>query len=218
MTQLHAVRFGIGVVRPTDDVDIVLHVETTPGLPASAARALESLGYSMVESIDPRERSAHRFTRGPQAIDLVVGDADVVDVLIADHAAPSRVGPLRGREMVAIEGGTQALQRTVNARLSIGHRATTVSTPSVFGALVLKAAAFTTDSRSPERHLLDAAVLLCCLDDPFEAREQYKGSDRSRMLRLARHLANGAPQWSVLGAEFARDGQEALRVLVGDMT
>ncbi len=90
--------------------------------------------------------------------------------------------------MVAIEGGTQALRRTVNARLAIVPGLTiTVSVPAPFGALVLKAAAYQADSRNRERHLWDAAALLCCLDDPYADRERYAGSDRARIeiLRLA---------------------------------
>ncbi|NKY39170.1 hypothetical protein [Cellulomonas septica] len=214
MTQLHAATHDVDGVRPTNDVDVVLHVETTPGAPAAAAEALESLGYHVVDPFDPRETTAHRFRRGHQSVDLVTVAEDVVDVLIADHAPPRAVSRLRGRTMVAIEGGTQALQRTVNASLSIvdGVR-TTVSTPSVLGALVLKAAAYRTDSRDPERHLMDAAVLLARLDDPYDAREQFKGSDRSRMLLLARHLVEEGPQWRRLPSTAARDGQAALRIL-----
>jgi len=181
MTQLHAARNGIYTVRPTDDVDIVLHIETTRGLPARAAAALEGIGYELVLPLDPRERTAHRFKRAGQLVDLVtahretsVVEPGVVDVLIADHPAPSVVGTLRGKDMVAIEGGTQALRRTVLATLAIREaHLTTISTPSVFGALVLKAAAFRTDSRDPQRHLQDAAILLACLDSPLAAREQY---------------------------------------------
>lgn len=34
MTQLHSIHHGLGVVRPTNDVDIVLHVETVRGVAA----------------------------------------------------------------------------------------------------------------------------------------------------------------------------------------
>lgn len=214
MTQLHAAHHGVGAVRPTDDIDIVLHVETTPAAPAEAATALESLGYVLTPSIDPRDSTAHRFRRGRQTVDLVTSGSDVIDVLIADHAPPSRVSTLRGRDMVRIEGGTQALQRTVNATLSIvDDGPTTISTPSVFGALVLKAAAFTTDSRNPLRHLADAAVLLACLDDPYEAVEQFKGSDRSRMLMLARNLPDDAPTWRLLAGQRSQGARAALRIL-----
>ena len=110
--------------------------------------------------------------------------------------------------MVRIEGGTQALQRTVNATLSIvDDGPTTLSTPSVFGALVLKAAAYTSDSRDPQRHLVDATILLACLVDPYEAVEQFKGSDRSRMLVLARDLPDDASEWRLLDRTRARDAR-----------
>ncbi|RMI13862.1 hypothetical protein [Cellulomonas triticagri] len=223
MTQVHAAAHGITAVRPTDDVDIVLHVETTRGLPGAAASVLERLGYRLVEPIDPRERTAHRFRRDRRQVDVVTASpgatADgVVDLLIADHAAPSVVGRLRGRTMVAIDGGTQALRRTVLATLRIARGAPTVlSTPSVLGALVLKAAAFRADSRDPGRHLQDAAVLLACLDDPFAAREQFAGSDRSRVLTLARHLPEDAAPWRLLGTETAGQGQAALRILAAGL-
>lgn len=62
MTQLHAIRSGIDALRPTNDVDIVLHVETTRGVASQAARALQSIGYVFSPSIDERNKIAHRFT------------------------------------------------------------------------------------------------------------------------------------------------------------
>ncbi|MFI6365985.1 hypothetical protein ACIBG0_24880 [Nocardia sp. NPDC050630] len=73
MTQLHTIRHGIGIVRPTNDVDIVLHIETQRGIPAASATALESLGYRLQPSIDPRNNTAHRFVRGTTTVDLVAG-------------------------------------------------------------------------------------------------------------------------------------------------
>lgn len=75
-------------------------------------------------------------------------------MLIADHPAPRVIEKLRGHEMIRIEGGTQALRRTVNARLEIlPDTVTMISVPRPFGALILEAAAYTTDSRDRERHL-----------------------------------------------------------------
>ena len=128
MTQLHGIHRGIDTSRPTNDVDIVLHVETSRGVAAETADALESLGYEFRPSIDDRNHTAHRFSRGDSAVDLVTSAPGVVDVLIADHASPRVVEKLRGRTMVAIDGGTQALRHTVNARLAIEPgRTTTVS-------------------------------------------------------------------------------------------
>jgi hypothetical protein len=85
---------------------------------------------------------------------------DIVDVLIADHAAPSMEEMLRGKAMVRVEGATQALRRTVNVVLEISPGVlTTLSVPGPFGALILKAAGYQTDTRDRARHLYDAAAL-----------------------------------------------------------
>lgn len=212
MTQLHGIHRGITDLRPTLDVDMALHIETAR-VAAEAARALESLGYEFAPSIDDRNDTAHRFTRGNSTIDLVTG-SDVVDVLIADHPAPRVIERLRGRKMVAIEGGTQALKRTVNARLEITPgRVTTISVPSPFAAAILKAAAYLSDSRNEERHLRDAALLLAVIDDPYAERTRFAGSDRQRLSALAKALRDDAREWRVLPEPWRTNGQTALRIL-----
>lgn len=221
MTQLHSVHRGLGVVRPTNDVDIVLHVETSRGVPAATATALEALGYRLLDVVDPRQNTAHRFVRDGSRVDLVTGDvelgtgaADTIDVLRSDHPAPAVVESLRGRQMVAIDGGTQALRRTVNARLEITPGApTTISVPRPFAAVVLKTAAYLADSRDRDRHLYDAAALLACIEEPFVEREQFAGSDRRRLLRLADALPPTHPAWRTLPADARSDASASLRIL-----
>lgn len=89
MTQLHTIHHGMGFIRPTNDVDIVLHIETQRGVPNAIATALEGLGYRFQPSIDERINAAHRFVRGDSTIDLVAGatEHDQVDVLISDDAS-----------------------------------------------------------------------------------------------------------------------------------
>jgi hypothetical protein len=194
---------------------MVLHIETARGTPNATARALESLGYEMKENVDPRNNVGHRFTRGETHVDIVSSDdADIVDVVVADHAAPSVEERMRRIDMVKIPGGTQALRRTVNYRLEIERgEITTISVPRPFGALILKAAAYVTDSRDPERHLFDAAVLLACIDNPIVERESFAGSDRSRLLVLERELVEGHRAWLRMPVEDTRRGQAVLRVL-----
>jgi predicted nucleotidyltransferase len=203
MVQLHAVAAGLPIVRPTNDVDVLLHVETSRGRPAEVAAALEQLGYQLRPSIDPRTGTAHRFVRG----------GAVVDVVAADHAPPRTLERFRGYDLVQVAGGTQALRRTVSAELEIGGAGTTtISVPDAFGALILKAAAHKADARDRDRHLTDAAVLLACVD-PFEDRAP-SGSDRSRLLHLREHLANPtAPAWLLLPEDARRNGQAALDLL-----
>lgn len=89
MAQLHAIHRGVGALRPTNDVDLVLHVETSRGIAAEAANALESIGYAFAPSIDERSTIAHRLVRGTSRVDLVASATDVVDALVADQRAPA---------------------------------------------------------------------------------------------------------------------------------
>lgn len=240
MTQVHSIHRNLGIVRPTNDVDIVLHIETTRGIAAETADALRSLGYSLRPAVDPRDNTAHRFYRGTSKVDLVAGHPDegsegqqheqheeeeqeeeqpeeVVDVLVADHHAPKVTQRLAGRDMVRIEGGTQALRRTVNARLEIEPGAlTTVSVPGPFGALVLKAAAYTADTRDRDRHLRDAVVLLACIDDPFAERDGFTGSDRSRIQTLRTRLTPDELSWTALSGQDLVDARTALEILADE--
>ena len=215
MVQLHGLAAGLPVVRPTNDVDVLLHVETGRGRAAQVARGLEELGYEFAPSIDPRTDTAHRFFRGQAVVDLVSSAAggSVVDVVAADHAPPSTLERIKGYDLVQVEGGTQALRRTVLAELQItGSEPTTISVPDAFGALILKAAAHMVDARDRDRHLTDAAVLLACVD-PFEERSP-SGSDRSRLLHLQRNLGDAtAPAWLPLPEDARRNGQAALDIL-----
>ena len=228
MTQMHAIHRGVDAVRPTNDVDIVLHIETGRGAPVATAKALKTIGYEMKENIDPRNNMGHRWTRGKSHVDVVTSgdgdsgdrrhwdekDQDIVDVVVADHPAPSIEERMRRMDMVKIAGGTQALKRTANYRLKIvSGETTTISVPQPFGALVLKAAAYKTDSRDRDRHLDDAAVLLACIDDPFVEKESFAGSDLSRLLFIQDKLVREHAAWRRMPREDAQRAQQVLRVL-----
>ena len=132
MVQLHAVAAGLPVVRPTNDVDVLVHVESGRGRPALVPGALEELGYQLRPGIDPRTGTAHRFVRDSATVDLVTTEADpsVVDVVAADHAPPRSLERFRGFDMVRVAGGTQALRRTARAEVQIsGSAPTRISVP-----------------------------------------------------------------------------------------
>lgn len=193
----------------------MLHIETMRGVPNKVAAALEGLGYRFQPSIDLRSHTAHRFVRGPSTVDLVAdAGQDRVDVLIADHPAPRVVEKLCGYEMVRIEGGTQALRRTLNARLEIIPGAmATVSVPRPFGALILKAAAYSTDSRDRQRHLFDAAALLACIEDPFAEHAEFTGSDARRIATIAAQLHPAHPAWRAMPESNRQQAQLTLEIL-----
>lgn len=213
MVQLHGVSRGIGVVRPTNDVDIVLHLDPLRAVPDLAADALESLGYRLLLPLDTRAEHAHRFVRGQAHVDLVT-PRETVDVLVAEDVAQRPTDRIRGRTLMAVEGSGQALRRIVRVRLTIAGRPTTVTVPSALGALVLKAAAYQADQHNPERHLYDAAVLLCCISDPYADRELLTQPERARLTVLAASLPADHPAWQPIPAAERTDGQAALRLLV----
>lgn len=218
MVALHAAARGIRLPRTTVDVDMVIHVETARGRVAHVRMVLAELGYTLMEPSDARKGHAHRFTRpGTPGGSAPAGSPDIVDVMVADHPAPRVLEKLGRFPMVAIAGGTQALTRTTNARLEIGGTDVELSVPDTLGAVILKSAAHLSDSRDPARHLSDAAVLLACMADPFAERERLTlGSDRKRLLHLNKHLSDPVhPAWVALDADAARDGQAALRILLG---
>lgn len=79
--------------------------------------------------------------------------------------------------------------------------------------MILKAAAYQTDSRDKERHLRDAALLLAVIEDPYAERAGLTGSDRLRLQNLVRTLPDGAREWLAVPEGWRANGQTALRIL-----
>lgn len=79
--------------------------------------------------------------------------------------------------------------------------------------MILKAAAYQSDTRDRERHLQDAALLLAVIEDPLAERAGFAGSDRGRLNVLARALPDTAPSWRLLPEACRSNGQVALRIL-----
>lgn len=211
MGQLHALARGIDVIRPTEDLDLLLHIEVSSAVVLRADRAISGLGYSLREPSDARRTSSphYRYVR-----DAELGD-ELIDVMAPDHAPPSATRRLRGRPMFAVEGGTQALARTMIYVLDPGDgRAVRLSVPDELGALVLKGAAYSVDHRDRDRHLSDAAVLAACINDHATEIDRLGGSDRRRLRLLATALADPShPAWLVLDRPLRIAGQDTLRIL-----
>ncbi len=211
MAQAHALAHDIDVVRPTEDMDVLLHIDVSAAVITRADRALTLLGYSLQEPVDARRRSSphYRYSR-PSALGF-----ETIDVMAPDHAPPRAVRRLRGRPMFEVEGGTQALGRTmVYMAEPAAMEPVLLSVPDPLGALVLKGAAFTVDQRDRERHLDDAAVLAACITDHAGELDRLGGSDRRRLRALARALADAShPAWLALDPQRRIAGQDTLRIL-----
>lgn len=216
MVKTHAALAGIPSVRTTIDIDMVVHLETARDRAQRVHRTMTEFGYVLKSPHDLGSLSgtdhAHRYLRGDPK-----RGGDIVDVMRADHAAPRVIERLSGHSMLPIEGTTQALRRTFNARMELRKGETfLVSVPDAYGALILKAAAHMVDSRDRDRHLRDAVTLLVCIDDPFAVAEKpaYQ-SDRRRLIHLQEQLLDvNSTAWSVLEGDARDDARANLLILI----
>jgi hypothetical protein len=213
MVQVHALAHGIAVVRPTEDLDVLLNIEISAAVVSRADRALAQLGYSLQEPADARRRTSphYRYTR-PSAVGV-----ETIDLMAPDHAPPAAARRLRGRPMFEVEGGTQALRRIMAYSVeTTDGDVVTLAVPDELGALVMKGAAYSVDRRDRDRHLRDAAVLAACITDHAVELARLGGSDRRRLRTLASALADPThPAWLVLGPELRVAGEDTLRILTG---
>lgn len=212
MVQLHSAVANLPMMRPTTDVDVVLHVETGSISGPEVTRTLTQLGYVLQTPLSDSS-PAHRFIRQRE------GMKESIDVMVADHGVSKPPLKLGGREPFQVPAGTQALKRTINCRImdAAGELVAMLSIPSVLAAVVLKAAAYREDSRDRERHLEDAALLSTMLGDPLALIPQLQGSDRSRIITLHNQLSDPRhPAWARLDDERRSEGQYALEILASN--
>ncbi len=194
-------RAGLAIQRTTRDIDMVLHIETGAITFPDARDALRGLGYEIQLPFGKRS-PVHRFTRG----------GDVVDVMVADHLAPDYVPEVAGRKLFQVPAGTSALRKTLNCTIERpAESGLTFSIPDVLGALVLKSAAYQEDSRDRDRHLDDAALLACTVEDPSREAVRLKGRDRGRIQLLARELEGASHRsWQLVPEDLREYGRSAL--------
>ena len=203
MVQAHAMLANIAPPRTTTDVDLLLDILSNRTSAQTVVTALRQIGFTTQEPGWP-ESPFHRLRR----------DGDVVDVLVADHL-PKHVMPrVIRRPVMAVDGGSQALNRTMPISIDTLHGAITVEIPDQLGALILKAAAARADNRDKDRHLHDAALLAGLIIDHAHQRTRIHGSDRQRLTALAHMLADPYhPAWIALPDNLRQAGQDTLRIL-----
>ena len=208
MVQLHALHAGMIPQRSTTDVDIVLHIETDRISWMRTREALHSVKFTLQRPND-RKGPLHRFVRTD----------DLVDVLIADHVAPTALQMRApGENLVQIPGATSALRKTVNCRITLetGELAV-LSVPDALGALTLKGGAYQEDSMDRDRHLEDAVVLLSTIEDAdaiVDDVDVWTQSDPKRIGVLERSLPDEHDAWGLIrDARQRRRAQQTLKIL-----
>jgi hypothetical protein len=116
---------------------------------------------------------------------------------------------------MAVEGGAQAVSRLVDVVVEDpGGRSVMFRMPNLLGALIIKAAAAVADGRDRGRHLGDAVLLASLVTDHKAVLTQLHGSDRRRLLALARLLADPyAAAWTNIDSAARTRAQDTLRIL-----
>ena len=204
MVQAHAMMADV-VSRATKDVDLLIDVFADTTNIEYVISSLQSIGFELHL---PGLRGApfHRLKR----------NEGIVDVLVADHLPSrkqkaSRVGRFGLLEII---GGAQALDRRMEIGVSTQAGLVSFYIPNNLGSLILKAAAYRSDTRDRRRHLDDCALLASLIMDIDGALAQLRGSDRRRInlvnevLKDPRH-----PSWGHLPNSHRLRGQRVLRIL-----
>lgn len=218
MVQVLAAEYGAAeLVRPTEDVDVLVDVRTHRDGTERMAKWLEDYGLTLA-GYSP-EGIGHRYMR-----DTTGG----VSRLIVDVLAPEGLGERANltttppARTVEVPGGTQALANSEAVHVTItdvsggARRSGTVQRPRLVPAIITKAEATGLAVRdAPDRDWQDAALLLSLIPDPFVAAEELGRKDRTRIAALTPLMEPNHVGWELLDDEAYRRGSTALGVLAG---
>jgi hypothetical protein len=148
MTMIHCLENGIHAYRATDDGDVVLGVWTRRNALKTTSRFLQDRHFRPVDTSDG---FGYRYAREDTIIDLLLPEG-----LDRQRQQPTTATGKRG---LSVDGGNQALIRAERLPVQLGDRAGHIRRPNILGALIVKAAALRADSRNPDRHREDIALL-----------------------------------------------------------
>lgn len=204
MTKVHALLEGYES-RATVDVDMLVDVMSSTANISRVVACLRNLGFK------PQEPGFHhspfyRMTR----------NADVVDVLLADHLPKSKLqqATFNGWPLMEVAGGAQAQERRIEVEVAYDSGTCQIYVPDRLGAIILKCAAYMNDTRLRERHLEDIALLVSLPFDLAAELDRLHGSDKKRLRAAARALSDShAPAWMMLPQNLRTQGMDALEVL-----
>jgi len=201
LVHLHCWERGASPTRPTDDGDAVVDVRgTTAGLHRFTAE-LVRLGFQ--SSGETMEGHQHRWVR----------DAAQIDVLVPTRTAhfTQRRG-VTGGTTLETPGAQQALDRTELVEVTVAGRTGTVPRPRLFGAIVAKAAAYTTNDPGRDRHMADFVVLTTLAGRRDYSAETITDRDREYLGHICAMTNNTRHIWT--GIQGGEDGLQRLRAAI----
>lgn len=193
---------GLSPSRPTNDGDVVLDVRTQPNVLRDFTGALAAVGFTSA-GVSP-DGHQHRWVKDKATIDVLIPQS-------LGQTAASRKG-VTGGTTLATPGAQQALRRSESVTVQVDEKIGTIRRPSMLGALVAKAAAFSIPSDpAKERHLTDFATLAAMARGSDRIREQLTSRDRRYLAPMLVALDSSRRLWA--SVEGAERGILALRAL-----
>lgn len=206
MVQLLAVRYGMPSTRLTVDIDILADSRRRPSSTERIGATLTKLGFEVAEQTRLRDpETAFRFERAGTIVDLVAPEKT------GRRQPPKTIGSF---QTIEVPGGTQALARTEALHVRLDDAESTVRTPTLLGAILLKARAIRSSHRDQDRD--DLVLLLACIEDPMALREDLKRTERGWLRSVDETLTLDGPD---LPSRFATDqldrARAAYRLLAG---
>jgi nucleotidyltransferase AbiEii toxin of type IV toxin-antitoxin system len=198
MVQLLAVRYGVPSSRLTIDIDILADSRRRPSSTERIGTTLTRLGFEVVEQARLRDpETAFRFERAGTIVDLIAPEKT------GRRTTPKTVGNF---QTIEVPGGTQALARTEALLVRLDDTKSTVRTPTLLGAILLKARAIRSGHRDQDRD--DLVVLLACVEDPIALREDLERTERGWLRSAEEALTLDGPD---LPSRFGTDQLDRAR-------
>jgi hypothetical protein len=193
MVHLYGQERGFSPSRPTNDGDVILDVRAQPDVLRDFTRALAAVGFTSA-GVSP-DGHQHRWVRDRASIDVLIPQG-------LGPAAGSRKG-ITGGTTLATPGAQQAMKRSEPVTVQVDEAVGTIRRPSMLGALVAKAAAFSVPSDpAKERHLMDFATLAAMTRGSDRIGQQLTARDRHYLAPMLVALDNSRRLWaSMEGAE-----------------
>lgn len=196
MVFLYCCEREVAVNRPTDDSDVVLDVRARPDILHDFTAALMGIGFDSA-GVSP-EGHQHRWVRGEAQVDVLIPTG------LGERAA-KRKG-VTGGTTLATPGAQQALGRSAPVLVEIGEASGTVWRPSMIGALVAKAAAYSVPDAARDRHLVDFAVLASMVSRSDGIADHVTQRDRQYLRPMLSALGENRSLWAMVdGAERGID-------------
>ena len=202
MVHLHCWDRKVPPNRATDDIDTVLDIRMATKMLETFTRVLQDLGFeSAGRSFEGHE---HRWIRGAAKFDVLIATG-------LGEKADTRMG-VTGGTTLATSGGQGALDRSIKYEIALGDRTGIINSPTLVGAILVKAAAYSNTRDSfRNRHLQDTALLSTLLEGSDAVGLILSKNEKTRARSIIAQLDLNPRELSIVAG--SQEGIQNLKLL-----